>query len=78
MSNIDGIMTEINNLNINIPTTFNNITAKLFVETSDICSPFICRIFNDSILNYNFPDSLKMADISPVHKKDETMTKDNY
>ena len=31
MSNIDDIMTEINNLNINKPSTFNNIT-----ETSDI------------------------------------------
>ena len=30
------------------------------------------------ILFYNFPDSLKMADIAPVHKKDETTTKDNY
>ena len=62
MSNIGGITTEINNLNINKMTTFNNIPAKLIVETSDICSSFICRIFNDSILSYNFPDSLKMAD----------------
>ena len=67
MSNIDDITTEINNLNINCMTTFNNIQAKLIVENSDICSPFICHIFNDYILNYNFPDSLKMADITPVH-----------
>ena len=75
MTNVDEIMTEINHLNINKPTTFNNIPAKLIVETNDICSPFICRIFNDSIINYTFPDSLKMADITPVHKKDETTIK---
>ena len=78
MTNVDEIMTEINNLNTNKPTTFNNIPAKLIVETNDICSPFICRIFNDSIINYTFPDSFKMADITPVHKKDETTIKDNY
>ena len=38
----------------------------------------LCRIFNDSIINCTFPDSLKMADVTPVHKKDETTIKDNY
>ena len=78
MTNVDEIMTEINNLNITKPTTFNNIPAKPTVETNDIYSPFICRIFNDSIINCTFPDSLKMADVTPVHKKDETTIKDNY
>ena len=54
MTNVDEIMMEINNLNTNKPTTFNNIPAKLIVETNDICSPFICRIFNDSIINLHF------------------------
>ena len=71
MSKVADITTEINNLNINKPTTFNNIPAKLIVETSDICAPFISSIHNESILSYNFPVSLKMADITTVHKKDE-------
>ena len=70
-------MTEINSLNVNKPTTFNNIPAKLIVETSDICAPFISSIYNESILSYNFPVSLKMADITPVHKKDERTAKTN-
>ena len=78
MSNVADITTEINNLNINKPTTFNNIPAKLIVETSDICAPFISSIYNESILSYNFPVSLKMADITPVHKKDERTAKTNY
>ena len=35
-------------------------------------------IYNESILSYNFPLSLKMADITPVHKEDERMAKTNY
>ena len=34
---------------------------------------------NDAIAGENiFPDSLKFADITPVHKKDETTNKENY
>ena len=34
---------------------------------------------NDAIVGENiFPDSLKFADITPVHKKDETTNKENY
>ena len=34
---------------------------------------------NDAIVGENiFPDSLKFADITPVHKQDETTNKENY
>ena len=34
---------------------------------------------NDAIVRQNiFPDGLKFADITPVHKKDETANKENY
>ena len=46
MSNVADITTEINNLNVNKPTTFNNMPDKLIVETSDICAPFISSIYN--------------------------------
>ena len=69
---------EIKNLNTNKPTTFNNIPAKILVENSEICSPFISKIYNDSILHTNFPQALKKADIMPAHKKDERTYKENY
>ena len=75
---VEDIEKEIRKLNINKPTTFNNIPAKILVETSEICSPFITKIFNESILNSNFPQSLKQADITPVYKKDERTNKENY
>ena len=78
ISSIDEIVEIIRNLNKNKPTTFNNIPAKILIESRDICSPFISDIFNESIVNSNFPSSLKMADITPAHKKDETTNKDNY
>ena len=65
-------------LNTKKPTTFNNIPAKMIVETLDVCSPVISNIYNDSIFNCNFPLSLKMADITPVYKKEERTIKDNY
>ena len=75
---VDDIERDINKLNINKPTTFNNIPAKILVENSEICSPFISKIYNDSIFSSNFPGPLKNADITPVHKKDETTKKENY
>ena len=78
MSNTADIASLINNLNINKPTTCNNIPAKIIVDTIDICAPIISTIYNDSISSKTFPGPLKIADITPVHKKDETTSTGNY
>ena len=78
LSSAKDIESEINKLNTNKPTTFNNIPAKILVENCEICSSFISKIYNDSILNTHFPDALKRADITPIHKKDERTSKENY
>ena len=57
---------EIKNLNINKPTTYNNIPAKILVDNVDICTPYITKINNDSVLSSVFPEKLKMADITPT------------
>ena len=75
---IADIANGIHKLNINKPTTFNNIPAKVLVENCDICSPFITKSYNDSILSNKFPEQLKKADITPAHKKDATTKKENY
>ena len=77
-SNPADITTLIKNLSINKPSTYNNIPAKIVVDTVDICSPIISKIYNDSILHKVFPGHLKIADITPAHKKEETTTKENY
>ena len=49
------IKKEIHGLNVNKPTTLNNIPAKLLVLTSSICSPVITKIYNKSKENCYFP-----------------------
>ena len=77
-SSVADIESEIQKLNINKPTTFNNIPAKILIENSDICSPYLSKIYNESILNSNFPGPLKKADITPAYKKGDTTNKENY
>ena len=78
MCNVDEISTHLQSLNIKKPTTCNNIPAKIIAENYDIISPFITNIYNECTTISNFPARLKCADITPVHKKDETTKKDNY
>ena len=78
MINEDGIIHQIKNLNVNKPTTFNNIPVKIILENKDVCSPFIYKIFNDSIISGIFPDKLKMADVTPAYKKEDPSMKENY
>ena len=69
---------EIFKLNVNKPTTDNNIPSKILKENSDICAPYITHIYENSVNKGIFPSALKHADITPGHKKDETTLKDNY
>ena len=37
----------------------------------EICSEVITKLLNNTILTADFPDKLKVADVSPVLKKDD-------
>ena len=50
--------------------TLNDIPTKILIENSDIFSPIITSIFNNSIENSSFPNPLKLSDVTPVYKKD--------
>ena len=60
------------------PSTFNNIPTRILVENSDVISPFITNIYNDSKSKSEFPPTLKLADITPAHKKGDRTVDDNY
>ena len=48
-------------------------------QTSDICCTSLHKVLNEMIKKCNFPSQLKLADISPVFKKeDATNVKKNY
>ena len=68
----------VHTLNVSKPTTYKNIPAKILVENSDICSGYITNIYNNSILTGSFPNAMKLADITPSHKKDDKTNKENY
>ena len=75
---VDEISNKISSLNKNKPTTFNNIPTKLLVNCLDIVAPPVTQIINDSKLNFCFPRRLKLADITPTHKKSDINDKSNY
>ena len=68
-TSLNNIENKIANFNINIPTTFNNIPAKSFLRYQDIYSKFTFTFHNKCISESSFPDTMKMADITPAHKK---------
>ena len=75
---ISVIQDQFDNLNINKPTTDNNIPAKILREHKDLCIPVITKLYSDSVNSSIFPSALKCADITPGHKKDKTTLKNNY
>ena len=54
------------------------IPTKLIEENLDIFADFIFENLNDSIPQSVFPSALKLANITPVHKKDSKSKKDHY
>ena len=72
------IASKINSLNRNKPSTFNNIPTKILIDTSDISTLFITKIYNNSVISNKCPSSLKLADVTPTYKKDDRTDKTNY
>ena len=54
--------------------TFGNIPTKLLKEVSDICAPALNDIWNKEIITRkSFHNNLKLADVTPVLKKEKRM-----
>ena len=62
-------MREINNLETNKATESTDIPTKLIRENSDILGDFIFGNYNNCVSSCIFPNSLKIAIITPVPKK---------
>ena len=72
----EGILKELNNLNVNKATQNTDIPTKIIMENSDIFGHFIFSNLNGCINNTSlYPSPLKMTDITPVHKKDSKSPK---
>ena len=69
---------ELRNLDTKKATTFNNIPPKHLKENYDICSRNIMQLINETIIDCDFPNELKLANITPIHKCGEKIYQKNY
>ena len=69
---------KINSMDQKKPFTYDDIPTKILVENSDIMSPYITEMYNESKSNAVFPSSIKCTDITPAHKKEEKINANNY
>ena len=74
----EDILKEIKNLKANKATQNTDIPTKLIKENSVIFVDFTFENLNDSISQSVFPSALKLANITPVHKKYSKGNKDHY
>ena len=59
--------------------TFKNIPTRRIKDVLDVCSPVLANIWNEEILlNKNFPENLKLADVTPIFKKKDKTFVENY
>ena len=65
----------IRDLDVKKATQDDDIPTHILKEYIDIFSPYLCSIINDSISTGNFPDTLKKAIVTPVHKKAQKLKK---
>ena len=76
---LDNIQKEITNLDDKKSGTYENIPAKILKKVSDVCIPVLLKIWNGEIINENiFPHELKLADVTPIFKKEDTTLAKNY
>ena len=65
------------NIDICGPTLCPIIDWYIMVYNIDICGPTLCPIVNNGIQDCIFPDKLKLADNTPLYKKDDKTDKKN-
>ena len=72
------VVKEVNTLNINKSNPQNSISALHVKQHVDICGEILLEIINKSIINSDFEESMKLADITPVNKNNDVTNKSNY
>ena len=68
----------ITRLNKNKASQKSDIPIRIIKDNVDIFAGFLCETVNCTIKTSNFPSCLKLADITPLHKKGRKDNKENY
>ena len=61
---------ELNLINPRKTTTSNGISPRLLKSTKTICSETLKTILNNCLIKAEFPNKLKLADVTPILKKE--------
>ena len=70
---------EISDIDINKNGIFDSIPSKILKEMSDICTPILTNVWNIEIVKEEkFPKLLKLAEVTPVYKKENKLLLKNY
>ena len=69
---------EVNNLNIRKIFQKTDIPVKIVKENIDIISYFLYHNFKNLLSCSTFPPAMKYAEVTPIHKKDDKIDKENY
>ena len=73
-----GIFKLLNKLNINKATGPDHIGARILKETSSVIAPILRIIFQRSLDTGTIPEDWKVANIVPIHKKNDRSNPVNY
>ena len=76
--NNEKIAKEIRRLNKNKASQKSDIPIRIMKENANIFAEFLCETVNSAIKSSNFHNGLKLADITPLHKKGMKDNKENY
>ena len=68
---LSDIEKELRSLNHNKAYIFKNIPPKILKGSRECCSDILQKLCNNTLSNKEFPDELKLADVTPIYKKDD-------
>ena len=77
-TNSDAVLNEIQSLSNSTACPTSTIPPKIMKENIDIFSIKLCNDVNIAIDNAIFPTNCKLADITPAHKQNDKLEKNNY
>jgi len=77
-TDLKSVVLEINNLDASKSSPIESLPAKALKDISDIIAPKIVTDFNSSVSNGIFPQKQKLADVTPIFKKEDKLFKGNY
>ena len=69
---------KIKNLDLTKSNPLTSIPTKIIISNSDIFTSILYNNYNNNIITGVFPYKLKIAEITPTHKKHERIFKENY